>query len=581
MRIYRIIIRNYRNLKNFDWKPDPHLNVLFGPNGCGKSNLAEALSLVFSHYNYESYFDNSDYHQGNIDSQISIQVWLDDIDDLQTDYSQFMQHIDNDDNFVLDDADVESHKILIFQLVSGEGKKREWNFFQQVCVHECKAQARRAVQFSWIPVNREPLHEIGFSGKSALYQDAKEHIEEELSRISQHILQSANQELLDSPVINSYMDILQQLSDLDLVEQYRIMLKNPSSTWNSSGYELGTIKGQAQLSFGRLSNGIQNLFLLLLMKKKLEGAGIVFIEELEQNLEPQKQRYIANAFWKLGVGQLFITSHSPDVISEFDYINISVASESTAVRLIQNLDADICKLIYQTNKKEFIAALMSASILLVEGESENAAIPIFIQSKKINLENHDLFVFYVGGKGNLVKFSKIFKQFAKTVYVLLDNDCDVRGIINETTQFANQVFISCDSYEDLIIDYKDSFIGCLDYLVEFPKIRNKLMAIRQYSADAGKQDTKKQALKEYMDQRSIDPAMLSDYVELSQHRILFKFALHDSFATPYFARAIAQGIIADEKVPRFMVRLFEHLVKEDKKLGLYNAAYDNVYKLEG
>ena len=48
MYTYKIIIKNFRNIDFLEWNPDKKVNVLFGHNGCGKSNIAQALNLLFS-----------------------------------------------------------------------------------------------------------------------------------------------------------------------------------------------------------------------------------------------------------------------------------------------------------------------------------------------------------------------------------------------------------------------------------------------------------------------------------------------------------------------------------------------------
>jgi len=65
MHIYKIEIKNFRNFECFSWKPNPEVNILFGHNGCGKTNLAEALSFVFSTNNFETHFELSDYYLGD------------------------------------------------------------------------------------------------------------------------------------------------------------------------------------------------------------------------------------------------------------------------------------------------------------------------------------------------------------------------------------------------------------------------------------------------------------------------------------------------------------------------------------
>jgi len=46
VRISKIAIKNYRSCINVSFAPDPHLSVLIGPNGSGKTNVLSALRLI-------------------------------------------------------------------------------------------------------------------------------------------------------------------------------------------------------------------------------------------------------------------------------------------------------------------------------------------------------------------------------------------------------------------------------------------------------------------------------------------------------------------------------------------------------
>ena len=289
MYIYKVDIENFRNLRSLTWKPNRGTNILFGCNGCGKTNLAEAISLVFSTSIYDTCFDTSDYYLGDVTKQIKITIWLDDVLSIPDAISEHIQHINDKDELLPDDAQENSKAVIIYQLVSGIDRVMEWRFFQTTQQTICKSQDRKAINYIYIDANRQPIKEVGLQARSTLYRMAKDTIETELDRISKDIVDYASEKLAESTVINEYLHTLKELGQIDLIEEYRLLLKNSNSSWNSSGYELGTSMGDAKISFEKQSKGIQNLFLLLLMKKRLHGSGIVFIEELEQNLEPKYQ----------------------------------------------------------------------------------------------------------------------------------------------------------------------------------------------------------------------------------------------------------------------------------------------------
>lgn len=48
MHIIRLRIRHFRNIESIDWSPDPGLNLIWGDNGQGKTNLLEAVHMALT-----------------------------------------------------------------------------------------------------------------------------------------------------------------------------------------------------------------------------------------------------------------------------------------------------------------------------------------------------------------------------------------------------------------------------------------------------------------------------------------------------------------------------------------------------
>lgn len=556
MYIYKIIIKNYRNLQDFSWKPHKHINVLFGHNGCGKTNIAEALSLLFTPNRFKTFFDKSDYHFGNQDNKIIIQAWLADIESFDTETSLNIQHIDKDDNLINDDSEESVCQVIILQLESVEEYKMEWSFVLSTGRNPCRISNRSAIDYNYIDTERHPIKEVGFQTKSILYQLSKESIGDELDKISKEIVDVANEKIKYSQSINDYLSTLYSMGKLDIIEQYKLLLKSPCSTWNSSGYELGTGVGEAVLTFDKQSTGIQCLFLLLLMKKKLEGSGIIFIEELEQSLEPKNQRYIADEYRKLDAGQIFITTHSTDIISHFQYDNIFVCLPTGAKLLLSDQDLAFVKLVTKANKKEFIASLMSSKVLLVEGDSEYGSFPVYSYANGLSLSYLDAELVRIEGKGNFKTYAKAYQKLGKTVYILLDNDKDIGATTNEIKKLADKIILADKDYEDLIYPYIKNIANELTELLNFQVVKNKLMTIGEKEADKCKE--KEITINQYIKSNSIKWSAITTYCELAEHETLFKYSLHDSFASIYFATAVANIIVEKMGTPLF----FSNLIKQ-------------------
>lgn len=566
MYIYKIEIKNFRNLRNFTWKPDKHINVLFGHNGCGKTNIAEALALLFTPNRYRVYFDKADYYLGSRNNKIIIRAWLADIDTYEEQMSLRIQHINANDEPVSDDSEESCMQVLILQLESAAEDKMEWSFVVSTGSCPCSMRDRSAIDYIYIDTSRNPVREVGLQEKSVFYQLSKAKIGNELNDISKDVVAYANKRLSDSEIIGSYLDTLKSMGRLDIIEQYNLMLKNPESSWNTSGYELGTCVGEADIAFDRQSNGIQSLFLLLLMKKKLEGAGIVFIEELEQSLEPKNQRYIAAEYRNLKAGQIFITSHSTDIISHFDYKNVFVVLETGALQLFSNQSSAFIKEVTRSNKKAFISSLMSDSILLVEGESELGAFPVYSYHNGLSFSYLDLDIIKVGGKGAFKIYAKAYKNYGKNVYVLLDNDADVTNTVNGIKNIADKVILACNDYEQMICPYISQYADELSSCVDFQSVKNKLLSV--LSKPEEKCGSHERKLKLLLVGHEAEVKSLRDYEDLKQYPEWFCYILHDSFATTYYATALANIICEKGGVPQFFSDIMECIEGNTKNLEL-------------
>ena len=577
MYIYKIVIKNFRNLKEFTWKPDKHINVLFGHNGCGKTNIAEALSYLFTPNKFKMYFEKSDYHMGNRENKIVIQAWLADIESFEAGMSLHIQHINKDDEPVTDDSEEKTKQVIILQLESVAEDKMEWSFVLSTGRQPCLNKDRTAIDYNYIDTSRNPLKEVGLQEKSILYQLAKDSIGEELDNISKDVVGYANEKLAESQVITNYLDTLKGMGRLDIIDKYSLLLKNPESSWNSSGYELGTQEGDAKLSFDMQSSGIQSLFLLLLMKKKLEGTGIVFIEELEQSLEPKNQKYIADEYRKLKAGQIFITSHSVDIISHFDYNNIFIVLESGAKCLFEGQSVAFIKEVTRTNKKSFIASLMCEKILLVEGESELGAFPIYSYSNGLTMSYLDLDILRVAGKGNFKMYAEAYKKFGKKVFVLLDNDADVRSTINSVKNLVDKVILAFDDYEDMILPYISQHANELVEIVDFQTAKNKLVSILKKAEEACNKHEKR--LKPSLDGKDDEVNNLKNYDDLKAYSEWFKYILHDSFATTYYAISVANIIVQKVGVPIFFNDIMSCIEGKTDNLDLFEGEA-NVWKIK-
>lgn len=566
MYIYKIIIKNFRNIESLEWNPNKKINVLFGHNGCGKSNVAQALNFLFSTSKKGDYFELSDYYQKNEENKIVIQAWLNEIDDLEIeDKDRAIQYITKEDRIVNEDTDLQDCKeMLIVQLTNDNDRRMLWSLVTNTEEIKFNLYARKNINYSFVSTQRSPIKELSFGYQTLLQEIIKEEIDEELKGISNDAIELINNELEESEVIKIFLEKSLKIDEeINGADKYKIIAREFIGNKAYNNLELGITRENYNLPLESQSTGIQNLLLLSLMKKKLEGRGIVFIEELEQNLEPKNQIYILDQYKKLEVGQLFITSHSPDIIESFDYSNIYFMNDNKIKQLFELVGKDSLKEICKANKKSFIASVMSKRVILVEGESEYNSIPVYVSKSGKYI---DYSLIQIEGKGNFNKYIDALNKIDIKPFIITDNDKDLKiSDVKIWARKCERVYISKNDYEDWIYPYINENLKKLEEYMNFNKVKGTVCSkddedIKNEIEHKGKEN-------------------INTYEDLKDMKYTIRYMLHKSFAGAYYTRLLANLIVEDDYIPEQFTLFIDNML-ENKQLKIYDESLSNTFLLE-
>ena len=567
MYIYKIIIDNFRNIEHLEWKPNEKLNVLFGHNGCGKSNIAQALNLLFSSSRNNNYFDDEDFYKKDDSKVISIEAWINKIDDLNIEEKDTsITYISPNDQIILEDTDMENVKeMVIIKLSSNDEHKMEWSILSGNKYENLSMKSRTKINFSFVGTVRNPVKELSFGRDTLLQSLIDKPINDDIKEISEKAKSLIDDEIKESSNIQDFLkNILTVDREISDNVKFDILPKSMSEFNSYNNLEVGLSNNEYTLSINRQSTGIQNLLLLTLMIKKLKGNGIVFVEELEQNLEPKNQVYILDKYKELEGGQLFVTSHSPDIIESFPYNSIFYMNKNNIEPIFEKIDEKILKVIFQVNKKNMISSLMAKRVILVEGESEYNTIPVYMVSNKSIM---DYSIILVQGKENFEKYINAFESLGIKPYLLTDNDVDMNeNDIKKYSQKCEKIYISQNNYEDWIYDYINEKIDNLEEYVPFKKIKNSLASV--------KDEQVKQEIE------SVGISNLREYNDIKNMKLTVKCVLHDSFAGVYYSRLLANMMAEEEYIPLQAKLLIDNLLN-NTSLVKYKEELNNVFLLKG
>ena len=91
-RIRKIIIENFRGIKELTWLPAPGINCLIGPGDSGKSTILDAIDFCLgARRNLQ--FNDADFHQLDVEEPIRIAVTLGELDDSLKSFDAYGMYV--------------------------------------------------------------------------------------------------------------------------------------------------------------------------------------------------------------------------------------------------------------------------------------------------------------------------------------------------------------------------------------------------------------------------------------------------------------------------------------------------------
>jgi putative ATP-dependent endonuclease of the OLD family len=213
------------------------------------------------------------------------------------------------------------------------------------------------------------------------------------------------------------------------------------------------------LDLSELGEGARNFILLSLLRSFAENFkfsgneihGLLALEEPELFLHPQARRHLWNILRKIASSgmQVIISTHSDSFIDTeyFDEIGRVIRIEDTEnqgkkctelitcskQKIIKHCELtgvpkgkatleNISEYYTTTSNMKLNEGFFSRLLILVEGETEELAIPELVKEFDIDCDALGISIIPVNGKNQIPKYWRLYSQFNIPIIVIFDND---------------------------------------------------------------------------------------------------------------------------------------------------------------
>jgi putative ATP-dependent endonuclease of OLD family len=375
-KIVKVKIKNFRGISELEFELDSNRNLIciIGRGDSGKSTVLEAISLALAP-RWNISIHDTDYNNCDPSNIIEIEVTLIDFPKsfLHHDkYGLALRAYDHSKNSVVEvqDADNEnSEQAITIRLTISSDNEPSWNVINVNSEKKIGWKDRAEIncflisdyidnQFTWsqgLPlIKAKNLHSnkdpVDTGAILDALRDARKTLEvsgfPELLETTQQVIKKSKEIGLNVSELKTSLD-LKELARRD----DRLTLHDDLIPLRLKG------KGSKRM----LSIAIQSLL--------VNEGGILLVDEIEQGLEPDRVKYLSSYLNNSENGQVFITSHSRDVIQEIGNSPLLLLSRNLTGKIVKkplaNDDDELLKLVRSCPE-----AFYSRKIILCEGRTE-------------------------------------------------------------------------------------------------------------------------------------------------------------------------------------------------------------------
>ena len=460
--ITRLSIKNYRGIKDLTHEfGNEKFIVLIGRGDSGKSTILSAIYAVLSP-SWNMTFSDLDFHNQNTTTPIEIEVTLKELPNELLTESKYGLYIQND----LDEDVGQKELSIIVKLTVDETLEPHWVVRARVGTDiddkPISGADRALIGVNFITDYTD--NQFAYNRQSPLYALTKVNlagnktIERIKSELIRSMASSASEKDLLQP-LNAPLEELKRTAEklglnvTDLCAQLDIK-ENPY-TGNSISLH------DESLPYRLHGKGSKRLMSIAIQSEMTKQGGIVLIDEIEQGLEPDRIISLVRILKTTAAGQVFITTHSLNVVLEAEWHNLFIVNKGTNTLHVLDEELNGCR---RSNPQ----ALFARKIICCEGKTELGFLrylDTWIYDKyHTSLSAKGVVLVNAAGGNKMYSYAVKLKKLGYETCVFADNDNakEIKAEISVAIENDIEMFLCEEGYcieRQIIMDLPWDTVG--------------------------------------------------------------------------------------------------------------------------
>jgi len=481
-RIVKLEIKNFRCIQDLslDFPYDQNLICLIGRGDSGKTTILEAISAATSPI-WNLSFHDTDFYNVNYDNPIEITVHIVDAPDKLLSEHKFGLNIRafnrqtfeiSDDVLVLDDHE-QWEPLLSVKLSVDKNLEPNWHVINTRGLDDKPISAAERALLNCYMVSDNIDRHFSWNKGNPLYALLKSATQQqEGAGDTSIVLESLRAAKLK--IDEHGFEKLIQVTDSVKLQAASLGLNIERASTTLDFKELLIRDNRVSLHddnipFRLKGKGSKRLASLAIQSALVKDGGIMLVDEIEQGLEPDRAKQLIRELGDSGKGQIFITTHSRDVITE-----LSVESLVLILKEKSNSRIEGRKLSHIDSLQKVVRACPEAffakKIIVCEGATEVGIMGALDKYRKQIGKEQMSFqdCAYIDGGGNtFTERAEKIKQANLQTAIFCDSDnqtinqkkADLRAIEINLFDCDEEKCIEAQVFQDLPWDAVNELIG--------------------------------------------------------------------------------------------------------------------------